>query len=244
MQSIEPNWNGMPTIVEDKIESGCNFENTLTAGWATIIIDSDFINEMNLIADELKDDENLALLLFKIYNKISSYFSSTENNDKSREETYASNYVTDEDGLILGTKISSLKGKNISKCSEKSIAAYIILEKLYSMGTLSRKPALTLSHLKTETTNSGPHVFIMLNKENCKDLTKHLIFDVENPSLLEDSTGKQQYLIGLYSLTDKQYNDLVNGLSCSPTSLYEILNDYHEIGDKRTYGNIKNTKSL
>ena len=62
MQSIEPNWNGMPTIVEYKIESGCKFENTLTAGWATIIIDSDFINEMNLIADELKDDENLKFI--------------------------------------------------------------------------------------------------------------------------------------------------------------------------------------
>lgn len=244
MQNIERNWNGMPTIVEDKIEDGCTVENALIAGWSTIIIDSDFINEMNLIANELKDEKNLISLLFKIQTKINDYFSSTEQNDKSREETYFSDYVVDENMMVIGTNLSSLKGKNIAKCSEKSIAAYLILEKIYSMGKTSRKPELTLSHLKTASTNPEPHAFIMLNKENCNDVTKHLIFDVENPTLFEDSNGKQLYLIGLYSLNDEQYDNLVNGLVCSPTSLYEILSDYHEIGDKRTYGNIKNTKSL
>ena len=84
----------------------------------------------------------------------------------------------------------------------------------------------------------------MLNKENCSYSTKHIIFDIENLTLIEDSNGKQQYSTGLYSLIDKQYNDFINGLECKPTSLYELLGDYHEGGEKRTYGNVKNTKSL
>ena len=244
MQSIERNWNGMPTIIEEKIQDGCRFENTLMSGWGTLVIDNDFINDMNLIANELKDEKNLASLLFKIYTKIYDYFYSTEKNDKSREETYFNNVVTDEDGMIIGTKISSLKGKNISKCSEKSIAAYIILEKIYSIGNMTRKPSLTLSHLKTESIKPEPHAFVMLNRENSTEPTKHLIFDVENPTLIEDSNGKHQYLTGLYSLTDEQYNDFINGLECNPISLYELLGDYHEVGEKRTYGNVKNTKSL
>ena len=42
----------------------------------------------------------------------------------------ANRRLSDEDGMIIGTRISSLKGKNIAQCSEKSIAAFIILKRL------------------------------------------------------------------------------------------------------------------
>lgn len=136
-------------IVGDAIKEGCLLENTLS-GLGTIIIDKDFLNEMDIITNELKDEKDLIGLLTKIYNKVIEYFSSNELNEKSREQTYVSNEVVDEDGMIIGTKISSLKGKDISRYSEKSIAAYIILEKLHSKGFISRQPLLTLSQLFVE----------------------------------------------------------------------------------------------
>jgi len=242
MRTIERLWNGFPRIVEDKIEAGCMIENTL-ACIGTIIVDEEFINEMYLIADEVKDDKSLVSLMSKIYNKIVDYFSSSIKNDKSRQQTYINNVVVDEDGLILGTKLSSLKGKNISQCSEKSIAAYIILEKLYSMGNITRKPSFVLSNMKTELSNPGPHAFVMLNKE-CDNPTKHLLFDVENPTILEDTNKEKHCFVGLYSLTDEQNDNFINGQECSPISLYEYMDDYKEISEKRVYGNIKREKSL
>ena len=88
----------------------------------------------------------------------------------------------------------------------------------------------------------GSHAFVMLNKEICSDSTKHLIFDVENPSLIEYD-GKQEIAVGLYSLTDLEYDNLVNGYECCPKSLYEFISpSYHEVSDKRIYGNVDHVK--
>ena len=75
MRTIERFWNGMPTIVDYKLEDGCGIENTLV-GIGTIIIDKDFIDEMENIAFELKDDKKLLVLLTNVYNKVNDYFSS------------------------------------------------------------------------------------------------------------------------------------------------------------------------
>lgn len=243
MQSIGRSLDGMPTIFETKIEDGCMFENT-AGGIGTLIIDRDFINEMKIIANEVKDDKSLISLFTNIYNKIINYFSSSIVNNKSREQTYENNEVIDDEGMIIGTKISSLKGKNISKCSEKSLAAYIILEELYSMGIITRKPVLTLSQLSTDSTEAEPHAFVMLNSDKLDNSNKHLLFDVENLTLVENKSGNQEYYVGLYYLNDEQYNNFFNGLQCSPTSLYEILGNYREVGSKRTYGNVKPVKTL
>lgn len=240
MQHIERDWNGMPTFIESTIENGCVFENTLLSGFGTLIIDEEFINEMGLIANEVGSNKNLISLLTTIYNKISDYYNSSELNEKTRKEIYASNEGTvyDEDGMEIGTKISSLKGKNISECSEKSLAAYIILEKIFSSGGMKRKPVLVLSNMKTESTNIEPHAFVMLNNEQDSKMG-HILFDVENLTLIEDKNGKQNTVVGLYLLTNEEYDNFANGLDCTPISLYETIGDYYEVGDKRTYGNIK-----
>lgn len=239
MKSIERNWNEMPTIVDMKFEDGQIIENTL-AGIGSIIVDHDFINEMALIVNKVKDEKNLLRLIPLINNKISNYFYSKEVNNSSRGETYMKNVVV-EDGLILGTKISSLKGKNVALCSEKSIAAYVILEKLYSMHSITRKPLFVLSQLSIDDSNDGPHAFIILNKELCNDPTKHIIFDPENSTLVEKDGVTQKYA-GLYSLTDDEYNDFLNGSCCTPISLYDYLDGYHDVGKKRTYGKIEKEK--
>ena len=241
MQIIERFWNGMPTIVENKIEEGCLFENTLISGFATIIIDEDFINEMYNISDDIKDDNNLLSILTKVYNKISEYFSSTKLNDNSRSETYANNFVVDENGMIIGTKISSLKGKNISQCSEKSLAAYVILEKFFSMKNIGVKPKLFLSYLATESSKPEPHAFVMLDIEKNNDSKTHMLFDVENLTLIENKFGEQQYCVGLYLLSEEQYNNLLNGFDCTPISVFENIG-HHVISEKRIYGNIKQPK--
>ena len=99
------------------------------------------------------------------------------------------------------------------------------------MGMLTREPSLVLSKISTESLEPGPHAFIMLNKDN--DMIKHIIFDIENPSLFEiNSEGKKSKYIGLYSLTDEEYNDLVDGFTCSPKSLFELVYHFKEISEK------------
>ena len=74
--------------------------------------------------------------------------------------------------------------------------AYIILEKLYEIGRITRKPALVLSQLSTEQSKNEPHAFVMINKE-VDNPTKHLIFDVENPTLVIDGSEKEQFFAGI-----------------------------------------------
>ena len=103
---------------------------------------------------------------------------------------------------------------------------------------MKRKPVLVLSNMKTESSNFEPHAFVMLNNEQDSKLG-HILFDVENLTLIEDKNGKQNTMVGLYLLTNEEYDNFINGLDCTPTSLYETIGDYHEVSDKRTYGNIE-----
>jgi hypothetical protein len=240
--NIERKWDGSPTIVKDKIEDGCIFENTLV-GFGTIIIDKDFIDEMNQIDEKVKSDKKLISLLTNINNEVKNYFYSSDGNDKSRKQAYDDNRVVDEEGCIIGTKLSSLKGKNVALCSEKSIGSYLVLKRLYETGAITREPSLVLSSMETTNSNPGPHAFVLLDKE-CEDPTKHLLFDPENPTLVDDGSGNNVYYVGVYSLTDEEYNNLIGGKTCSPTSIYEIGTNYKEVSDKRTYGNCEKNKTL
>lgn len=159
---------------------------------------------------------------------------------------YDMNIVCNEEGMVIGTKLSSMKGQNIAVCSEKSIAAYIILQTLCKKGEFKRKPMLVTSFLKTsDRNNSVPHAFIIIKKEDDEYPTKYIIFDVENPTLVETADGQKGYYVGLYCLTDEQYNDFINGNSCTPTSIYEIyIPECRVVEAIRTYGRIQKDKSL
>lgn len=242
---IERNSDGVPTIIDGTIKEGCLFENTLMKGWGTIVIDNEFINDIIKIVNENELSPNLIELLTNINNKINNYFYSTGENNKLREETYANSYVMDENFQIIGTKLSSLKGKNVAVCSEKSIAAYIALKNLYDKNKISRKPSMILSTLSIENTSSEPHAFILIDKDDDKYPTKHILFDAENPTLIKNGNGYEQKYVGLYSLTDEDREGIVKGISCTPTSLFELLNpNFHDVGEKRIYGNRKLTKFL
>jgi len=54
------------------------------------------------------------------------------------QEFYANSNVNDVDGMVIGTRISDMKWKNIVVCSENSITAYIILEN-YSKTIIIKK---------------------------------------------------------------------------------------------------------
>lgn len=245
VSSIERHFDGTPTIVDSTIEEGCIFENSLMAGYGTIIIDKEFVSDILEIIKETELPKNFIELLTYINNKVIDYFYSFNLNDKSREETYANSYIVDDEGMIIGTKLSSLKGKNVALCSEKSIAVFIILETLYKSGKLSRKPSMVLSTLMTENSPREPHAFILMDKDQDNYPTKHLLYDVENHTLIEAQNGNKNKEIGIYSLTDEQHNNIINGVECTPTSLFEVMrSELHDVGDKRIYGSIKLDKSL
>ena len=145
--SIERKITGEPTIVKGTIKENCVFENTIMGGYGTLIIDQEFIDDMASIAQSLTFSNSFIDLFSQVCNKVSDYYTSNQKNELQREETYSQNVVVNEDGMIIGTKISSLKGKNISKCSEKTIAAYIIFKYLFDNNKITRLPSLVLSKL-------------------------------------------------------------------------------------------------
>lgn len=244
MKLIERRWDGKPTIFENSIEENSILCNTLV-GYGNIIIDKTFLEDMDLVFEKAKNNvkDGLVVLLTKLYNDIKNYYCSEETNSLSRGQAYSKYAEYDEDGAEIGTKLSNLKGKNISKCSEKTIAAYVILNKMYSLGIIKYKPSLVLSQMAIESSKEEPHAFLMLNRDIKEENLRHILFDVENLSLIEIPNGKQSLVVGLYSLNEEEYSDLINGLCCTPTSLYDKVMNYKEINEKRTYGNIKKNKS-
>lgn len=233
--------DGTPTIIDGSIQGGCLFENSIIEGYGTIIIDKEFIDEILLITDESELPSELPSelteLMLYINNKVKEYFCSSITNNDSREDTYDKNCVLDNEGMIIGTKLSSLKGKNIALCSEKSIATYLILENLYKRGKISRRPLMVLSTLRTKNTPREPHAFILIDKEQDNYPTKYLLYDAQNPTLLENESGKRLYTPGLYTLSDEQHNNILNGCECTPLSLFEVIcQDLHSVEDERIYG--------
>lgn len=244
VNSIERHFDGTPTIIDGKVNEGCTFENTFIGGYGTIIVDDDFMKDISKIIDYKEINNNFINVLSDINNKVNNYFYSDNKENNKREEEYSKSYVLDEEGMIIGTKLSSLKGKNVAKCSEKTLAAYIILEKMYSDGKLGRKPSLILATLEVEN-KEEPHAFLLLDKEDNKYPLKHLLYDIENPTRLSDLKGNELNAPGIYSLTDEEHKNIINGISCSPKSLFEELNsEYRDIGIKRTYSSSKKNIEL
>lgn len=243
--SIKRHIDGTPTLIDCVIKEECTFENSIIEGYGTIIIDKKFIDEILTIINNNRLPSNLTELLMHLNRIVKDYFYSSSINNKSRIEIYDEFAVIDSEGMVTGTKISSLKGKNVALCSEKSIAVYIVLENLYKKGIITRKPKMVLSTLRTENTSNEPHAFVLIDKDDDEYPTKHLLYDIQNPTLLEDELGNRLYSLGLYSLSDEQYDNIINGFECTPISLFEVMRqDLHDVGDKRIYGSITLNKSI
>ncbi len=104
---------------------------------------------------------------------------------------------------------------------------------------------MVLSTLATEQTTDEPHAFILMEREQDNYPTRHLLYDIENPTPVEDGNGNKNNFIGLYSLTDEQFNNILNGIECTPTSLFELLQSgWTDVGTKRIYGSVKLNKTL
>lgn len=230
-------FDGTPTVVDEEIEENARFDNTAFEGYSTVVLDKEFISDMLSIKDSIKTPASIIEILTIINNEINNYFYSKEINTESRERTYLNNVMHDEDGLDIGTKMSSIKGKNVAQCSEKSLGAYIILKSLYDEGKIKNKPSLVLSELRTEDTKSGHHAFLLLDEEEKEYPRKNFLFDIENPTLIEDSNKERSYTVGIYTLTLEEREKIIKGEECSPTSLYDILTtEYHDVSMKRIYG--------
>jgi hypothetical protein len=243
-QQISRNWDGSPTIFNNDIEEDCLFDNTLIEGYGTIILDKEFIKEINDITDKYDVSKDLVRMFNDVTNMVIDYFFSKNVNDNNRKETYGKNYVTDEDGMIIGTKMSSLKGMNIAECSEKSIVGYMILHKLFSEGKIKSKPSLMLSTLKTENSGKGPHAFILIDREHDEFPVKHILFDINNLSQIEID-GTTYKMSGLYALTDEEHEDLIQGIEISPTSLFDYAGpDFKDVGEKRVFGSKEKNKTI
>ena len=236
LNRIRRHIDGRPTIVES-IEEECLFDNGF---FSNIIIDQKFIEELLSTIKEDKLPKNLISLLTYINAKIINYFYSSSIENKDRIKVYFDFAVKDDEGEVIGTRLSSLKGKNVAMCSEKSIATFIILSYLFKKGKLSRKPSLVGSVLNNEN-----HVFVIMDREQDEYPTRHLLYDPENFTQIEDTNGIRSNLVGVYSLTDEQHHNILNGVECNPTSLFVLLQpEWTDVSGKRIYGSITLDKSI
>lgn len=101
--------DGSPTIIDGSIEDGCLFENSIMEGYGTIIIDKEFIEKLLASINENELPQKFIGLLTYINNKVNDYFYDSNNKDASRKDAYADSYVVDDEGMVIGTKLSSLK---------------------------------------------------------------------------------------------------------------------------------------
>ena len=68
-----------PTIVTDYIKENCLLENTMIGGYGKAIIDKDFIQDMNKIAESIDtSNSNLISIITDLQNKIYEYFYSKD----------------------------------------------------------------------------------------------------------------------------------------------------------------------
>ncbi len=245
IDEIERNITGKPTVVDSPVIEGCIINNTIMSGCASMIVDKDTVEMLLDNYDKSEMDKSKLTNMLTLINVIVQEYFYSENEEKGdRAKEYRSSLVKDKDGMIIGTKLSSLKGKNVAKCSEKSVAAYIILNTLFRKGELSRKPSLLLTKLGLKNSKQEPHACILLDKDTDNYPTKHLLFDIENPNKIINSEGKSSYIIGLYCLTDEQYKDLVMGRQCSPKHLMEEVSNNKIVGETRIYGEDSIQKDL
>lgn len=241
-EAFYDNFVGIPTIISGVIQENCIIRISMMGD--AMIIDKKFIDEITSIVNNSEIPKDLMKLLIFIQNVINNYFYSSNGYDKSRSYFYSRPEFSekDEEGASIGTKISLTKGKNIAECSEKAVTAYIILDKLYREGKITRKPSLVLSSLSTDNHKLGPHAFIIIDGKG-EYPTKHMLFDPENSTLIEDNSGKS-YKPGVYCLTDEQRENIMSGVECTPESVYNVFNTpYHVISDRLTYGSLKMIKT-
>ena len=237
------NFSGIPTIVSGILEEDSIVKISMMGD--SIIIDKKFIDEITSIVNNSEIPKDFMSLLGLVQSIINNYFYSSNGYDKSRTYFYSRNEFceTDEEGMIIGTKISHTKGKNIAACAEKAVTAYIILDKLHREGKITKKPSLVLSSLSTENLQPRPHAFIIIDGKG-EYPANHFLYDPENPTLIENNIGKRSYTLGVYCLTDEQRENIVSGVECTPESLYSAYNfPCQIISDKLTYGAIKRPKT-
>lgn len=247
IMDIEEDWFGRPVVIDKTLEEGCRVSNDMM-GTGVFIVDEDAIKE--LLSDF--DEENInpsdpRVVLTSIQRKIQEYFYSDTPSNMTRQEVYCGREgrVCNEEGMTIGHKLSTFKGKNVAECSEKTVAAYMILETLYRKGAITTKPSILLTKLGTDEIESGKHACILLDEENEKYPQKHMLYDPENISAVVNDEGQEIFVIGLYALRDNEYNDLTKkGIKCAPKPIIELISPFKVKGGKLIYGSVDRDKEV
>ena len=239
--TIRRNEDYSPVVYDGLIANGCVFEKSLLGIFGTLIIDQEFINEMHKEANKIKDNyEKLGLLdaLTEINNDIVSYFYNG-NKKGNKKDAFSSVLTITKEGFTFGTTLSSLKGKNVAECSERSIATYLVLQRLHEDDVINHSPTLVVSYL-----NDAPHAFLLLDKKGKNNAIKHLLWDTNNLLEMQNKETKEKIVtLGMFTLSEEERENIVKGTKCSPTPTFTVLDEsWIDLGEQRTYGNALKVK--
>lgn len=129
--------------------------------------------------------------------------------------------------------LSQIEGKKIGACTERSAIAHQLLVILEKAGVIHHESYFTNSRMTTDT--SGPHSFVILISKN--DPSKKYLYDIENPiEFIPKNEINSTLGVGLYHMTEEEYQDFVSGKSISPKSIFEGAG-MKVINEKRYFGN-------
>ena len=180
-----------------------------------------FETEINKCSEMEK--KNLMTLLYYMHNVIENYFGGRGIHNKRQKA-----YFDAPRGLL---NLSDIENEQIGVCAERAMVGHQLLMLLSKDGDINYDSYIANSFLTVEGERE-PHSFIILKH---KEEDKQFLFDIENPVQYQND-GKIVGGIALYSMTETEYKDFVEGKVVSPQSIYEKFG-MTLIGDKRYYGN-------
>ena len=206
-----------PIILDDTVGLKELVINTGDGG-RNIIIDQDFLRFITSLAKGYHVSNKPIEELTKVYNVACKFFAPFV--DTKRKEV-SGEYV----------KLSKLQGNGSIKGIERTIVAYVLLRELYKNTKMGVSLVMMPSELNSEVSN-----FILLDNEKAKYPMKHMVLDVNN-TLTFNTGDKKGNAVSLYALTDEECDDLLDGLHCSPATVFEVLDKrYADMENKQSFG--------
>ena len=170
---------------------------------------------------------------------INTYFGGTQNVNNVNEVFYEE-YGTDE----RMAKLSDFKGLNCAECIERALATHIVLCVLANNDVIKSKNLFPYksfihstnycAHIDRNSSSAG-HALCGLISEQDK---KTYLLDTTNYGKIKNK-NKEQYICGLYELTDDERDVLLSGGAIAPQLMYSknidgVVQLSHRAFSKRT----------
>lgn len=180
----------------------------------------DRINSDETLISKLRSNKLGALLFISdlVNSYITNYFGGTENTNKSDSVFHDGT----NDPLERMANLSDFKNKNCAVCIERALATYIVLCVIANNSDMKEafpfKPYFSvINYCPNITEKSGAEEHALCGLISCDNKNEIYLLDPSNYGLVEDETGRKQYVHGLYELSEEEIDLMFGGDAIEPT---------------------------